>query len=53
MTCLESSLYGSREEVLGLLGWEGRSAWRMGIGEAEGEDVFMAAIRGAGKVGKV
>ena len=53
LTCLESSLYGSRKEVLDLLGWEGKSAWRMGVGEGGEEEAFMAAIRGAGKVGKV
>lgn len=52
LSCLESSLYGSREDVLGLLGWEGKSVWRMDIGEGGGEEAFMAAIREAGKVGK-
>ncbi|KAK6536122.1 hypothetical protein TWF281_000369 [Arthrobotrys megalospora] len=47
---LESKLYGSKDEVIALLGWEGkgcsnRSDWRLGK-----EDEFMAKVRSAGKV---
>ncbi|KAF3315477.1 hypothetical protein TWF173_003396 [Orbilia oligospora] len=47
---LESKLYGSKEEIIALLGWEGkgcsnRSDWRLGK-----EDEFMAKVRSAGKV---
>ena len=52
--CLEGSLYGSRDDVLGLLGWEGRGAWRLCgngcVGAGDGEEVFMGVLRGVGKV---
>ena len=44
---LEGKLYGTKEEVLGVLGWRGgmgKSAWEVG-----GEDHFMALLREAGK----
>ena len=44
---LEGTLYGAKEEVLGILGWRGgmgKSAWEVG-----GEDNFMALLREAGK----
>src|SRR5947209_1680778 len=55
MTVLEGRLYGTKEEVVGLLGWEGGGGvtgkmrgpereWRLG-----NEDEFMLKIRSAGK----
>lgn len=44
MTVLESRLYGSQEEILGTLGWGARTKWELGS-----EDVFMEAVRSAGK----
>lgn len=44
---LEGKLYGSKEEVLGLLGWtggKGKGAWEVG-----GEERFMGMVRNAGK----
>lgn len=44
---LEGKLYGSKEEVLGVLGWEGgtgKGAWEVG-----GEDTFIGLVRDAGK----
>ncbi|KAK6344072.1 hypothetical protein TWF696_007719 [Orbilia brochopaga] len=50
LTILEGRLYGTAEEVVALLGWEGtgcmdKGEWRLGK-----EDEFMAKVRGAGKV---
>ncbi|KAJ6259853.1 Drainin [Drechslerella dactyloides] len=50
LTILESRLYGTAEEVVALLGWEGtgcmdKGEWRLGK-----EDEFMTKVRGAGKV---
>lgn len=45
LTVLESKLYGSGEEVVKLLGWQG-SKVRWSLGD---EDTFMEAVRGAGK----
>lgn len=43
---LEGSLYGGRDEVLGLLGWGGR--WDAGAGKGEtGVENLMTRIRGA------
>ncbi|MCJ1391129.1 hypothetical protein MMC18_003991 [Xylographa bjoerkii] len=48
--CLEIGLYGSREDVLQVLGWEGTMG---GDSLAEtGEDAFMDVVRGVGKEGK-
>ncbi|MCJ1384111.1 hypothetical protein MMC17_007227 [Xylographa soralifera] len=48
--CLEIGLYGSREEVLQVLGWEGTMG---GDALADiGEDTFMDVVRGVGKEGK-
>lgn len=44
---LEGKLYGSREEVLGVLGWRGgvdSGAW-----EINNEEGFMTKVRAAGK----
>ena len=44
---LEGKLYGSREEVLGVLGWRGgtdKGAWEVGD-----EESFMGRVRNAGK----
>lgn len=44
---LEGKLYGSKEEVLGVLGWRGgigKGVWNVG-----GEESFMALVRHAGK----
>jgi len=64
MGVLESRLYGTKEEVVELLGWgdhekEGGAAWRSSIsGKIYGverewkvghEDEFMAKVRSAGK----
>lgn len=43
MTALEPQLYGSRDEVVALLGWRAR-VWRLG-----GEDEFLETVRAAGK----
>lgn len=45
--CLESSLYGSKEDVLSILGWEGGMADSR-MAEMD-EDEFMEAVRGVGK----
>jgi len=46
---LESALYGSREDVLSLLGWEGGTGERgVGLGEV-GEDEFLGRVRGVGR----
>ena len=47
---LESRLYGSREEVLGVLSWgnEGKVSERSGW-EVGDEDVFMGRVRWVGK----
>ncbi|TKA71880.1 hypothetical protein B0A55_06334 [Friedmanniomyces simplex] len=42
---LESRLYGSKEEVLELLGWGNGGRWEVG-----GEEEFVSAVRDAGKV---
>ena len=48
--CLEIGLYGSREDVLGVLGWKGTMG---GDHLAEmGEDAFMDMVRAVGKEGK-
>ena len=44
---LEGKLYGSRDDVLGLIGWGFEGEWDVG-----GEDEFVRAIRDAGKVDK-
>ena len=47
---LEGKLYGSKEEVLGVLGWRGgtgKGAWEVG-----GEDTFIGLVRNAGKEDK-
>ncbi|KAI9739594.1 MAG: hypothetical protein M1834_006312 [Cirrosporium novae-zelandiae] len=46
---LEGRLYGSREEVLDLVGWRGRVEWGKGKWEP---DEFMKRVRDAGKVEK-
>lgn len=43
LMAMESRLYGSREEVLRILGW-GKGRW-----EVSGDDAFMDVIRAAGK----
>ncbi|KAF3916676.1 Drainin [Dactylellina cionopaga] len=50
LSILEGRLYGTKEEVISLLGWEGkgcsdRGDWRLGK-----EDEFMEKVRSAGKV---
>lgn len=47
---LEGKLYGTREEVLGMLGWGGKGGLR-----AEGDEVenFMGKVRAAGKEGRL
>ncbi|KAK0659373.1 TBC domain-containing protein C23D3.03c [Lasiodiplodia hormozganensis] len=45
LDALEGRLYGSREEVLDLLGWSATQEW--GIKD---EDAFMRGVRNAGKV---
>lgn len=42
---LEGKLYGTREEVLDLLGWRNEKRWDLG-----NEEEFIAAVREAGKV---
>jgi hypothetical protein len=42
---LESKLYGGREEILELIGWQNERRWDLGS-----EDEFMSAVREAGKV---
>ncbi|MCL4551946.1 MAG: hypothetical protein M1305_00095 [Candidatus Marsarchaeota archaeon] len=42
---LEGKLYGSREEILGLIGWCNEKKWELGS-----EDEFIMAVREAGKV---
>ena len=44
LAALESRLYGTKEEVLSVLGWEGPE-WNVG-----NEDDFMKGVRDAGKV---
>ncbi|CAK3842476.1 TBC domain-containing [Lecanosticta acicola] len=41
----ESKLYGSRDEILDLVGWRNENRWDVGS-----EEEFMAAVREAGKV---
>ncbi|KAF1824380.1 RabGAP/TBC [Dissoconium aciculare CBS 342.82] len=43
--CLESKLYGSKEEVLNVISWRCEAAWDLGD-----EEVFVKAVREAGKV---
>ena len=43
---LEARLYGSREEVLGVLGWRGGEGWAEVMGD---EDAFMEAVRAVGR----
>lgn len=43
LTVLESKLYGSRDEILDVLGW-GAPVWELGK-----EDEFMDIVRSAGK----
>lgn len=43
--CVEARLYGSREEVLGILGWQGRLVGLAGMDE----DRFMEVVRDVGK----
>ena len=43
LTALEARLYGSREEVVGLLGW------RAGVWGVGREDEFLEVVRKAGK----
>ena len=43
---LEARLYGSREEVLGVLGWRGGVGGTEGVGD---EDAFMEVVRGVGR----
>lgn len=43
LTVMEPQLYGSRDEVVRLLGWRARP-WRLGK-----EDDFMVTVRSAGK----
>lgn len=46
---LESALYGSRADVLALLGWEGGTGEKgVGLGEC-GEDEFLGRVRGVGR----
>lgn len=49
MTVLEGRLYGTKEEVMELLGWSAvcneKREWRLGT-----EDDFMVKVRSAGKV---
>lgn len=42
---LEGKLYGSKEEVLGLIGWMNENKWEVG-----NEEEFIEAVREAGKV---
>ncbi|KAF2766009.1 hypothetical protein EJ03DRAFT_278985 [Teratosphaeria nubilosa] len=42
---LEARLYGSREEILELIGWQNQKNWALGS-----EEDFIKAVRGAGKV---
>ncbi|KAF2158712.1 hypothetical protein M409DRAFT_71502 [Zasmidium cellare ATCC 36951] len=42
---LESKLYGSKEEILSLVGWQNEERWDVGK-----EDDFLDAVREAGKV---
>lgn len=42
---LESKLYGSRDEILSLIGWQNEERWDVGK-----EDDFIDAVREAGKV---
>lgn len=49
---LEGSLYGGRDEVLGVMGWGGR--WEAGTGTGTGgtgTESLMTRVRGAGKEG--
>ncbi|KAL1635719.1 hypothetical protein SLS58_010157, partial [Diplodia intermedia] len=45
LDALEGRLYGSREEVLCLLGWSATQEW-----DVKDEDAFMRGVRNAGKV---
>ncbi|GME28365.1 TBC domain-containing protein [Neofusicoccum parvum] len=45
LDALEGRLYGSKEEVLDLLGWSAKKEW-----EVKDEDSFMRGVRNAGKV---
>ncbi|SMQ52291.1 unnamed protein product [Zymoseptoria tritici ST99CH_3D1] len=45
MGILEPKLYGNREEILGLIGWQNESRWSVGT-----ENEFVEAVREAGKV---
>lgn len=45
---LESQLYTSKEEVLALLGWQGKG-FRAAVQAAGGVEEFMARLREAGK----
>lgn len=44
LTTLEPHLYGTREEIVELLGWRAKT-WKLGK-----EDEFLRAVRAAGKV---
>lgn len=63
LSALESKLYGSREEVMAVLGWSATARWDLGaamgmvVGEGEAvgekaetvEEAFMKLVRAAGK----
>lgn len=48
LAALESRLYGSRDEVLGILGWSGSAGLNVGAAEE-----FMGRVRSAGKEERV
>ncbi|KAF3926343.1 Drainin [Arthrobotrys entomopaga] len=50
LTILEGRLYGTKEEVMALLGWEGRGCMDKGEWRLGKEDEFMGKVRSAGKV---